>query len=266
MAVGSMNDARHALFRMLIYRVPDLADPRTRGIHDLHTTLSEQFHFFKCSSECRKNNHIILFHPIEVFNAILHRDEFDSHSRHFLVHAGIVDDLVRNVDGSVTEVHFGFDSHLDGALHTPAKSEVFGKLEGDIAIFERIHALSHLLDQIRLELVVHLRLCTFPCILKAHSIESFFSLDILQLVDLTHWHRGTLRTHRSRGRRPHPTSPGTASRNYSRLPRKTPVPRGGPHQRAAKNLLGSGRRLVERHEPDHDANRCHGGQRAHSGE
>mmetsp|Transcript_29958 Transcript_29958/g.58557 ORF Transcript_29958/g.58557 Transcript_29958/m.58557 type:complete len:513 (-) Transcript_29958:18-1556(-) len=240
----AVDDAGHALTGVHVHRVPDLADPRARGIDDLHATVGEHAHLLKGGAESGKDHHVVVADLAEVLDAVDNRDELDAHVSHLLVHARVVDDLVGDVDGLVPVVHLGLDGHLHGSFHSPAESEVLGKAEGDVSLLHRVVVGAHGLDEVRLELVEHFLLGIGPSLLEPVPVERLLALNLLELLALRGGLRG-LRSHRERGA--HEVSARGARSNAWQ--RSTGGGKGGTH---------AGRGFW--HEANDQANRRDGGE------
>mmetsp|Transcript_19152 Transcript_19152/g.26372 ORF Transcript_19152/g.26372 Transcript_19152/m.26372 type:complete len:358 (-) Transcript_19152:291-1364(-) len=131
-AVLAVDHAGLAGGAVRVHGVPDLADPGTRGVHDLHLLLVQQLHLLDGGPEGRQDHHVAAVHHAVVL-ALLAVHELHVHLQQALVHLRVVYYLIRDVNGLVGEVGAGFVGHGDRSLHSPAKSVELGKFDCHIA-------------------------------------------------------------------------------------------------------------------------------------
>mmetsp|Transcript_19622 Transcript_19622/g.40725 ORF Transcript_19622/g.40725 Transcript_19622/m.40725 type:complete len:342 (-) Transcript_19622:182-1207(-) len=156
MPILPMNHRSQPLPLMLIHRIPNLAYPRTRRIHHLHILLVHQRHLLEGRSKRRKNHHVSIFHLRKILLSLSQLlDELHVHLMQIIVHFGVVNQFVGDVDGSSREVLHGLVRQGDAAFDAPAESKVFGQVDADAVSFDDVIAGFQFVDEGGFELGFH---------------------------------------------------------------------------------------------------------------
>ena len=119
----AVNERSESIARVTLDSLPDV-EHRAAGRVDHHAPdLAKDLEVPDRHSECGKNDHICGPHSTEIDVPILGHEEGDPHRLEFGVHVRVMDDLTRQIDGTIREFLSGLICVVDRALDSVAEAK-----------------------------------------------------------------------------------------------------------------------------------------------
>mmetsp|Transcript_31957 Transcript_31957/g.67196 ORF Transcript_31957/g.67196 Transcript_31957/m.67196 type:complete len:239 (-) Transcript_31957:423-1139(-) len=135
-SILAMDDGSQSLTLVLINRVPNLAHPRAGGIHNINIFRMQHCHFLKRRPECGKDHDISITNLGKVLAPLAHLlNELNIHSMQIIIHLGVMDQFIRDVDLLSREMLHGLIGKGNTALDAPAESKVLGEVYRHAILF-----------------------------------------------------------------------------------------------------------------------------------